>query len=57
MRVFRKKSTAVVAKQTPRGKTEVCEKELAAVCVLSAAGTSAYADLQVWSDGRYPDRL
>ena len=67
MRVFRKKNTAVIAKQTPREKLKYVKKNWQLyvffllpgllLTLIFKYGPMAYADLQVWSDGRYPDRL
>ena len=62
MRVFRKKNTAVIAKQTPREKLKYVKKNWQLYVFFLLPGLLltlifAYADLQVWSDGRYPDRL
>ena len=69
MRVFRKKNAAAVVRQTPREKLKYVKKNWQLYVFFLLPGLlltlifkygpmgGIHADLQVWSDGRYPDRL
>ena len=61
MKVFRKKNAAAVVRQTPREKLKYVKKNWQLYVFFLLPGlllTLIFKyGLQVWSDGRYPDRL